>query len=135
MSYDEHIECDAHAGELEVKIEQLQAELKLYRKGFCEAHQALPEDTYEGCYCCDLVQLEVENIKLKRSNNIHELQARDRRQQIRQLQAENEKLTGIVLLFDNYCRVNDIDMEQFLNQSNNQSNDSSTGHTQSSEAK
>lgn len=35
-----------------------------------------------------------------------------------QLQANNEKLNGIVVLFDNYCRVNDIDMEQFLNQNN-----------------
>ena len=42
---------------------------------------------------CDMVaRLKAENIKLKRSNNIYELQARDRRQQIRQLQAELEKV-------------------------------------------
>lgn len=43
------------------------AELKLYRKNFCEAHQPLPEDTYKGCYCCDLAELakQIEELKLK----------------------------------------------------------------------
>ena len=49
-----------------------------------------------------------------------------------ELQTENEKLKGIILLFDNYCRVNDIDMEQFLNQNNNQSNTETTGNSEQS---
>jgi len=50
---------------LNQKIKKLQAELSLYRKGFCEAHQPLPEGNYKGCYCCDLVHLQTKNQKLK----------------------------------------------------------------------
>ena len=52
--------CDA----FQAKVEQLQAELKLCQKNFCVAHQPLPEDSYEGCYACDMMQLQAE-VKLQ----------------------------------------------------------------------
>jgi hypothetical protein len=50
----------------EAQIQRLKVELGYYRKNFCEAHQPLPEDTYKGCYCCDLIHLTEENARLKK---------------------------------------------------------------------
>ena len=63
-----HEDCAAwmdKAHEAESECGKLKSELSLYCKNFCEAHQPLPDDSYEGCYCCDMVQQAKEIERLK----------------------------------------------------------------------
>jgi len=89
------------------KYMKLQAELSLYQKGFCVAHQPLPEDTYKGCYCCDLVHLQ------------HKLTG---------VCAENERLKDALLNLQTYDLSGDLEyiVDNALNQCQNKGNNHPT---------
>jgi len=89
---------------LNQKITELQAELSLYRKGFCVAHQPLPEGSYKGCYCCDLVHLQ------------HKLT---------EACAENERLKDALLNLQTYDLSGDLEyiVDNALNQGKTTNNE------------
>jgi len=104
-------------GEELIIIERLQAELSLYRKGFCEAHQPLPEDTYKGCYRCDLVHIHHKFEKLKKSFEISKQMNDVYLPVLEQAQTENKKLKDVLYTMKNNLQI----AEQALNKCNNES--------------
>ena len=77
-------------------------ELKLFRKNFCEAHQPLPEDTYNGCYCCDAVAQakQIEGLEAGAFGANEEAQIRN--EQIQQLEAEKKGLEKFIIDWDGH---------------------------------
>lgn len=84
-------------------------ELKLFRKNFCEAHQPLPEDTYNGCYCCDAVAQAKQIEGLQKENQtviraLNQMLAFDEftKEQVADLQAKIKGLEKFIIDWDGH---------------------------------